>query len=96
MHALPTRTEDLPLDGAVAAGAVFALRIQEDVLVDPPAQAEHVRGRAVTALQNLEHDLQSLLTVAGTVSPERVVWKHGSGLKQDVGAHVRSFWQGLV
>lgn len=75
MLVLLTRREGLPLDGVVSAGVIFAVRIQEDVLVDPPTQAEHVRGRVVTTLQDLEHDLQSLLAVAWTVSPERFVRK---------------------
>ena len=71
MHVLLTRAEGLPLNGIVSAGIIFAVRIQEDVLVYPPAEAEHVGGRVVTALQNLEHDLQSLLTIACAVSSER-------------------------
>lgn len=71
-HMLLTRAEGLPLNGAVSAGIIFAVWIQEDVLVDPPTQAEHVGGRVVTALQDLEHDLQSLLTIACGVPPEGV------------------------
>lgn len=70
-HMLLTRAEGLPLNGVIPAGIIFAVRIQEDVLVYPPTEAEHVGGRVVTALQNLEHDLQSLLTITCAVSSER-------------------------
>lgn len=74
MHMLLTRAEGLPLNGAVSAGMIFAVWIQKDVLVDHSTQAEHVGGRAVTVLYNLEYDLQSLLTVTCAVFSERFMW----------------------
>ena len=47
---LLTMVENLPLNGAVSADVIFAVRIQKHVLVDHSTQAEHSRGRVVTVL----------------------------------------------
>lgn len=71
-HMLLTRAKGLPLNGTISTVVIFVVRLQEDVHVDLPTQAEHVG--VVTALRNLEQDLQSFLTVACTFSPERFIW----------------------
>lgn len=68
---LLTRAKGLPLNGTISTVVIFVVRLQEDVHVDLPTQAEHVG--VVTALRNLEQDLQSFLTVACTFSPERFI-----------------------
>lgn len=65
------RAKGLPFNGAVSAVDVTAVRIQEDVLVDPPTEAQHLRGRVLAALQNLQDHMKSLHLVSYFVSPER-------------------------
>lgn len=60
-----------PLYGVVPVLHVLAVRVQEDVLVYPSAQAEHVRRRVFARLQHLQHHSESLLPVPGTVPPAR-------------------------
>lgn len=38
----------IPLDGVVSVLGVLAIGVQEDVLVDPTAQAKHVGGGVIT------------------------------------------------
>lgn len=60
-----------PLYGIVSVLGVLAVRVEEDVLINPPAEAEHVGGRVLARLQHLEHHAQCLLAVPRTVPPAR-------------------------
>lgn len=37
-----------PLDGVLSVLGVLAVRVEEDVLIDAPTQAEHIRCRVLT------------------------------------------------
>lgn len=61
-----------PLYSVVPVFGIFAVRVQEDVLVYPSTEAEHVWRWMFTRLQHLQHHSESLLPVTGTVPPEHV------------------------
>lgn len=58
-----------PVYSVVSVFGVFAVRVQEDVFVYAPTEAEHVRSWMFTGLQHLQHHSESLLPVSGTVPP---------------------------
>lgn len=58
-----------PVYSVVSVFGVFAVRVQEDVFVYAPTEAEHVRSWMFTGLQHLQHYSESLLSVSGTVPP---------------------------
>lgn len=58
-----------PVNGVVPVLGVLAVGVQEDVFVNAPAEAEHVRGRVLTGLQHLQHHPEGLLPVSWTVPP---------------------------
>lgn len=61
-----------PLYGIISVYSVFAVRVEENVLVDPTTEAEHVRGGMFARLQHLEHHSESLLPVSRTVPPANI------------------------
>lgn len=64
---------DSPLYGVVPVFGVFAVRVEEDVLIYSSTEAEHVWCRMFTRLQNLQHHSEGLFPVSRTVPP---VHKH--------------------
>lgn len=81
---------DSPLYGVVPVFGVFAVRVEEDVLIYSSTEAEHVWCRMFTRLQNLQHHSEGLFPVSRTVPP---AYKHTHNYKYYLPLYIiQYFW----
>lgn len=68
-----------PVYALISAICVGEMRVQEHILVDSPYQAINIRCHLLIGVHQWQHNVQSLLSVSGQISPaetdQKRLWK---------------------